>query len=176
MEYMEQDQVWLHSIGRRRKIPSGEFPVLAGQRNAYLYFIVSGLVRGIYVTEHGVERTKCFSSENEWFGTESFLYGREATYSIECLEEVECICIRYEDARKSIEEVPKIAAYVNTQLLKAYQEQEERSKSLLTMDAKSRYDLFQEEYGHLASRIKQKYIASYLGIDPVSLSRIRNSN
>jgi CRP-like cAMP-binding protein len=64
-----------------------------------MYYIIKGLVRGYYLTFNGNEITKCFSAEEEIFGVEGFLYNRNATYYVECLEDVDCIRISYEVIR-----------------------------------------------------------------------------
>lgn len=55
-----------------------------------------------------------------------------------------------------------------------FMEKEEREIELLSADAKSRYRVFVTRYPELSGRISQYHIASYLGITPEALSRIRN--
>lgn len=61
-------------------------------------------------------------------------------------------------------------------IIKEYLKAEERTKRSLELDAYGRYQGFCTDYPDLCERIKQKYIASYIGISPVSLSRLKSKS
>lgn len=153
----------------------GTYVVTEGSMSCEMYLIQKGIVRGCYLDIEGNERTKCFSFENQLFGTECFLTGSQATYSVECIEKVLCLKIPYELAKR-LEENSIIQRRMQQIIIEDYNRITRRNREMLLCDAKERYQKFLEEYPMLESRIKQKYIASYLGINPVSLSRLKNEN
>ncbi len=64
--------------------------------------------------------------------------------------------------------------FLITLLEGAFATKEKRERELLLLDAEERYNIFKNEFPGLESRIRQHLIASYLGISPVSLSRLKN--
>lgn len=160
--------------GERIHFQKGFEPIVADQHQIEMYYILKGLVRGYYITADGNEVTKCFSAENQIFGVEGFLYNRNATYFVECLEDVECIKISYEVIRNWMASDVENAVFANKLLVEQSLQIEERTKNLLLDDASQRYQKFLSDYKSIENRLKQKYIASYLGINAVSLSRLRN--
>lgn len=146
-----------------------------GENASCLYYIVSGMVRGYYLDRNGNEYTKCFSAENEYFCTECLRTKKESTFSIQCMEEVTCLKIPYQ----SIEQICKEDRVVDKFIASCYTLEvtklEHRQKFLLIHDATERYNQFCEIFPQLYSRIPLMYIASYIGIRPASLSRIRKN-
>jgi len=153
--------------------PKNTIVVHQGESMQFMYFIKKGIVRGFYLDEDGKEVTKCFSKEQEVFGVEGFLYHRDASYSIECLEEVECIQVNYEEVHQWIQKDVMNTYAVNEMMIQALQVMEERAKALLLSDAMERYQRFLNDYGQIAERLTQKCIASYLGINEASLCRLK---
>ena len=144
-----------------------------GQQMNNLYFILKGIVRGYYLDEDGREVTKCFSKEQELFGVEGFLYHRAASFSIECLENVECIEVSYSEIEHWMNQNQEHTAMVNELMINGLRVVEDRAKELLLSDAKERYERFMTEQKDIASRLSQKCIASYLGINEASLCRLK---
>lgn len=156
-----------------RTFKKNSFPIRQNDTLTNLFLVRKGLVRGIYTDEDGNEITKCFSSEGCFFSAEGLLQNRTASFDIECLEDVVCIQIPYLVIAKLRQDNPSIGDLFQLILVKEFLESEKRSKNVLLLDATTRYQCFLKDYPELSSRIKQKYIASYLGISPVSLSRLR---
>lgn len=96
-----------------------------------------------------------------------------SAFSIETLEDTVLLCIRYSDWEKLLEGVLCWNIVARKVIEKIYIMKQLRERELLLEDAESRYLHFMEQYPSLHQRLKQHYIASYLGISPVSLSRIR---
>ena len=156
------------------KYKKGTMPVITGDSLASLYIIISGLVRGLYIDEDGYEVTKCFSCEREFFATEGLTNTDIATFSIECLEDVHALRIPYTIIGELKESNREFKSVFNEIIIKEYVKSEKKTRNLLMCDATARYQIFLKDYAHLKGRLKQKYIASYLGISPISLSRLKN--
>jgi len=89
------------------------------------------------------------------------------------LENTELLCINYSDWEKLLDNVPCWNIAARKVVEKVYIMKQMREIELLLEDAQSMYIHFMEQYPMLHKRLKQHYIASYLGISPVTLSRIR---
>jgi len=156
------------------RIKKGEFFVRSGFMADSIGFILSGLLRYYYADRNGVEYTKAFAAENDFaVSYASMLLKKPSAFSIEALENTEMLCIRYSDWEKLLETVPCWNIVARKIMEKVYIMKQLRESELLLEDAQSRYIHFMEQYPLLHKRLKQHYIASYLGISPVSLSRIR---
>lgn len=156
------------------KFPCKHSVLLEGMKSTNLYFIISGIVRGYYIDEQGNDVTKCFSSENEFFSSEGLRTGSISSFTIECLEECQCIKLSYEFVHRIIKKNENFKNLFITLYLKEVNKLENRVKNLTLMNAEERYINFCKQYPYLHERIELKYIASYIGIRAASLSRIRN--
>lgn len=158
------------------KISKGDYFVKNGDLSKTIGFIVSGLFRYFYSDKNGIEYTKYFASENNFvISYSSLLLSRPSRFSIEALENSEILCIRYSDWLNLVDGNICWQIVTRKVIEKVYVIKEIRESELLLEDAQSRYKNFMESYPGLNKRIKQYHIASYLGISPVSLSRIRKN-
>lgn len=153
--------------------PKGNHPINMGDDVQFFYFIIEGLVRGYYISENGIEVTKCFSYENCFFGSECYRTNRQSTFYVECIEHCKCIKIPYAFVREIISKDSKLGESIQIKYFEEVEKLENRAKKLLLLSAEERYLDFKKEYALIYHRIPLKYIASYLGIKPGSLSRIR---
>ena len=170
--YEERVQAILKE-GIPRTFPKGTIISHQGKEMTTMYYIKKGIVRGYYINEEGKEVTKCFSSEGELFGVEGFLYERKATYFIEALEDLQCIALPYVVVKGWMNKDMDNIIIANKMIIEALEIMEDRAKALLLKDASERYQSFQKQYSNIATRLKQKNVASYLGIDEASLCRIK---
>jgi CRP-like cAMP-binding protein len=86
------------------------------------------------------------------------------------------ICINYDNIIKLAETKFQWQQFLRKSTEDAYLEKEKRESDLLYYDAKTRYLNFIEEHPDWEKRIKQRFIASYLGMTPETLSRIRSQH
>lgn len=151
----------------------GEILLSEGQVCKYLYFIISGLTKS-YLLNEGKEYIRQFAAENDFLvDLGSFLSKKKSSFFLQALESTEALKITHEDLEKlfnssfTFMKLGKIIADRSTiNLIK-------RSVSLVKDDARQRYLDFIKERPSLVQRVPQFMIASYLGITPESLSRIR---
>ena len=144
-----------------------------GDRGLYLYFMISGIIRGYYIDEHGNDITKCFAMENGVFGTECLRTKEPSSWTIECLEDCECIKIPYDVAIEMMKINSEIRDTANRFFQQEIANLEFRIKDLVMKSAEERYNDFCSEFPGLHDRVPLKYIASYIGVRVPSLSRIR---
>ncbi len=142
-----------------------------------VYFIESGIVRVKIIDFEGREHTTHFAIENQFIADyNAFLTGQKSRYQLEALENTEVIIL----PRKAIEwgyenlvEGEKlgrlIAEYYFTYL-------DTRIQHLYTLTPLQRYHLMSEIFPNIHDRVPQHMIASYLGITPIHLSRIKRGS
>lgn len=155
------------------EFPCKHITLLEGIKSTNLYFIIRGIVRGYYIDEQGNDITKCFSRENEFFSSEGLRTASVSSFTIECLEDCNCIQLPYRLVYKIMKEDKKLKDLFVNYYLQEVEKLENRAKNLTLMNAEERYIDFCKQYHHLLGRVELKYIASYIGIRAASLSRIR---
>ena len=159
----------------KKEIKKNQYFIKAGDNLKYIGFNLQGIFRYFYIDYEGNEKTKYFGTKNEFiFSLSSFIKKIPSLYFIETLEDSELL----------LAPVEKIYELINNNILwqniyksileKTYIFKEKREADFLLFNAKDRYLNFIEEYPEIHNNVKQHYIASYLGIAPESLSRIRS--
>ncbi|MBN1533366.1 MAG: Crp/Fnr family transcriptional regulator [Spirochaetes bacterium] len=137
-------------------------------------FIISGLFRVFYITEDGIDRTLVFREKNHFLSAFSaFLEGTPSWYAIQAIEESVLLCLTLQDYNRMMEHNSCWNTFVRKYVEELFIEKEKRERGFLSEDAATRYLTFLSSYPGFEERIPQHYIASYLGITPVALSRIR---
>lgn len=139
-------------------------------------FILRGFVRYFHLKD-GEEITGYFSFENEFASAySSFLTRRPSSASIQAIENSQLICFTYDGLQKLLSnpllnyKVERFGRLVAEALICCY---DDRVSSFVTKTPEERYLQLLQSGNNILSRIPQHYIANYLGITPVSLSRIR---
>ncbi len=162
-------------IFRPMQLNKNSFFVMAGDVPDNVGFLLSGILRFFYVDEDGKEYTKSFCEENNVVAALSALLLNEpARYFIQALESSSLLVAPYTAYQELLagHRCWQILDHKFTQAL--FIKKEKREAELLLDDAETRYLSFLAEFPELNKRLKQHYIASYLGITPVTLSRIRS--
>ena len=155
--------------------PTGYTILHQGEKSSCFFLIIQGIVRGYYIDDNGNDITKCFRSEGEFFSTEGFRTCKESSFTIECLESCRLIKFPYNLVRELSETDDRISALVSRLYLEEVGNLEIQIKNHVLMDAEERYNYFCKQYPQLHKRLPLKYIASYIGIQAASLSRIRKN-
>lgn len=159
-----------------RPLKRGEFLVRAGQSSEEMGFVARGLLRTYYERSDGSLYIRHFSPEGTVFGAfGSRLTGAPSNVSIDAIEDTEVASCRYSDLEMLYAADPRWQVYGRRLAEQLYVLKERRESQLLMMDAEERYCDFLKEFGTIETRLKQRNVASYLGITPESLSRIRKA-
>ena len=157
-----------------RNHDADEFLVQHGQHSDVLYLLENGLVRLFYTTPEGKERNKGFYRAGQITGPVSAaMTSTAAPFSIQSLEPVEAICFHYGDLLEVAREDLELAQLFRKMLAEAFIRNEQREAMLLTCNAEQRYQWLMEHEPYLLERVAQFHIASYLGVDAVTLSRLK---
>lgn len=167
----------LYSMGKTVALEKGDYFIRAGEVPTSLAFVNSGLFRYVYIDVEGRQFTKGFMPELSILSSYSAMLRKtQSTYYIEALEPSEIVVFDYSGWLKLKETNHCWDRFLIAMLEKGYMKKESRERELLLLRAEDRYRIFLNEFPTLESRVKQHMIATYLGIIPESLSRIRKSS
>ena len=145
-----------------------------GKVPQYLYFIDSGFMRLFYYDENGEEQTTFLSSQSGFIASFSSLINQtKATENVECITDCELFKISYVDAKMLVENSENFKNFFLVMFEKSISSASTRANDLALLNAEQRYQKMIDQQPHFIQNIPLQYIASYLGIKPQSLSRIR---
>lgn len=158
----------------RRTIRKGEFLLSQGQVCDKLFFVEKGCLRLYYIANE-VEITVWFSFENHSaIELSSFLSGAPSDYFLEAIEETEILSLHKSELLSLCDQMPVLEKTMRRFWEDVIQNLLTRFTALQKDSAEKRYLSLMNQPGYL-QRIPQKYLASYIGVTPTSLSRIRRN-
>jgi CRP-like cAMP-binding protein len=157
-----------------KKIRRKQFVLQEGEVCRHITFVNSGCLRAYTVDGNGEEHVIQFAIEDWWISDlHSFLSDKPATYNIDALEDSDVLLLEKEARDRMLESVPKLERFFRLLQEANYVASHRRIEDSLSASAEERYLNFLHMYPTLVQRLSQNQIASYLGITPQSLSRIR---
>ena len=137
-------------------------------------FVVSGCMRLYKADEGGSNHIVQFATENWWItDLGSFYTMKPSELNIEAIEDTTVLQIKHKDLLKLYIHAPKFNRIFRVLVENNLITMQERLLQTMTADAKVRYHSFLKQYPNLSNRIPNTYIASFLGITPEFLSKIR---
>lgn len=170
----EEETALFVSLLKTRLLRKRQYLLQAGDISKNEYFVNSGCLRAYTVDDKGMEHVLQFAIENWWINDMySFLTQTPATYFIEAMEDTELVMISRDAYDELLNKVPKFERMFRIILQNAFIAQQRRIVEDMSLPAHERYLLFQQRYPQFEQRLPQHQVASYLGITPESLSRIR---
>lgn len=154
-------------------IKKGDILQHIGSVSTALYFLMTGLLRGFLLDVKGKEATDCFIYAHGAPVVASIDLGAPSLICIEALEDSELISIPFSVVLPLIGSNLELITLYNRLLSHSLKMHWENKTALLQYTAAERYQWFLENYPGLIERVNHRYIVSFLGMTPVSLSRIR---
>jgi CRP-like cAMP-binding protein len=157
-----------------RQLQSQQHWIQAGELCTELCFILEGLIRIYYIDQAGNEVNQHFYQANEVIAPVDALVSKEpCQYFIQALEPTRLMVANYNVLSEAGGNKPELLRLEIKMLQTIFIKSARREAHLLLGNADQRYRWFCKEYPELLERIPQYHIASFLGISPVSLSRLR---
>lgn len=158
-----------------KSVAKGEDLLRVGDVAGHLFFVVQGLLRYYFTDpETGEERTGQFFDETRLFtDAASFLARTPATQAIQALEDSTVLRLPRAAIYAAYENDHALERFGRVMVEEALVGSQRRAANLLTLTADERYRTFVTTRPEVARRVPQYLIASYLGITPEGLSRIR---
>jgi CRP-like cAMP-binding protein len=162
------------SLLRHRRLRKRQYLLQAGDINQFENFVTKGCLRAYTVDAEGQEHIAMFGMEDWWISDlYSFLTNTPATQHIDALEDSEVFSIEKSDLEKLYDQVPKFNKFFRQLLQNAFVAHQKRILSAISQTAEDQYLEFIAKYPSLEQKVPQSQIASYLGITPETISRIR---
>lgn len=159
---------------KRQEIPAKTILLEEGKISRTMFFIEKDCLR-TWVNNDGKETTTQFFFEGDSVSSiESFRTKQPSLYSIESIESCILQTISQKDFQQVIENSPELKKDFEEHLFRRLFQTQQLAFSYLKNNPQKRYEELIEQFPHIVQRVPQHYIASYLGITSVSLSRIRN--
>ena len=159
-----------------RHLAAGEFLQRAGDVARHAVFVASGCLRNYIIDAKGKEHIVQFAPETWWLADATSLReGKPSTYFIDAIEDSELLLIDGPSHQKLVDRVEGYAVAFRNGLQKHAAAKDERIVSSLSASAEERYLEFLRVYASIALRVPQTMLASYLGMTPETLSRIRKN-
>ncbi|MBF9255028.1 Crp/Fnr family transcriptional regulator [Pontibacter sp. 172403-2] len=157
-----------------KKLRKRQYILQEGDVCKAISFVEKGALRAYTVDENSNEHIIQFAIEG-WTISDlfSFLTAEPATYNIDALEDAELLLITRTAHEELLRTQPKYEKYIRLLITGAYIALQRRLTSNISLPADERYTRFTETYPDIAQRVPQHMIASYIGLTPETLSRVR---
>lgn len=171
----EAEQKLVKTFFSPKKIRKKQYLLQEGNICRHLAFVEKGLLRSYNVDEKGIEHMIHFAWEGRWMADMlSFLSNEPSTYHIDAIEDAELLLISQQDFEEMLLKVPVMERYFRILFQNNIISKERRLISSITNSAEEKYIHLTATNPELIKRIPQQLVASYLGITPETLSRIKN--
>jgi CRP-like cAMP-binding protein len=171
----ENEKKYFVSLLHYRKLKKGEIILKYGEICKNNYFVISGCLRNYTIDEYGREHIIAFAPTDWWTSDlYSYITDSPSEHTIDALLPTEIFEIKKEDMESVFIRIPKFERFFRILYQNAMVNHLHRIKQIMSIPAEDRYQYFIKRYPGIYSEIPLKYIASYLGISPEFLSKIRN--
>lgn len=171
-----KDNIWdrFYHLFERLETPAKTTLLEEGKISRTMFFIEKGCLR-TWVNNNGKDITTQFFFEGQKVSSiESFLTNQPSLYSIESIEPCILQTISQKNFKSMLDSSPELKTEMEEHLFKRLMHSQRLFFSYLKNNPQQRYEELVELHPEIILRVPQHYIASYLGITSVSLSRIRN--
>lgn len=146
----------------------------AGEVCRNVGFVNKGCLRHYFIDDKGNDHIAYFAFEEWWVGDLQSFYSQKPTvYNLQTLEDCEIFLFTLPDFQKAIHEIPAFNEFILIKHRKSYTATIDRFVNSKSESAEEKYLKLLQKSPEVFQRVPQHYIASYLGIKPQSLSRLR---
>jgi len=157
-----------------RTLQPGEFLQRAGDPVRYAAFVASGCVRSYVIDSRGEEVILQFAAQDWWLGDRTFLTGGTTCECfIDAITRADLLLFDLSSFQKMMDAVPAFAVNFRVAFQKRAAANERRIIDALSLSAEEKYLDFLKTYPAIANQVPQRMLASYLGVSPETLSRVR---
>jgi signal-transduction protein with cAMP-binding, CBS, and nucleotidyltransferase domain len=169
----EEAQGALAEVTRFRQLRKNTGLLQIGNVSHHLHFIHQGLAR-VYYYKDAIDITDYFAIDNQFIGAVASLFtGAPSAKGIQLLEDADVYSLHIQDLEKLCGRFHEVERAGRRMAILGFLESQARLESIQFLSARERYEQLERQFPGLLNRAPLKYVASYLGITQVSLSRIR---
>ncbi len=172
---MNGEEVELYmSFLTQKSLRKKDYLLMAGDICRYVTYINKGCMRRFSIDKHSKEVILNFALEDHWVGDlESFIFQKPTEFYIQTLEDCELLQISRENFFRACKEIPKFKKFHDDKAQQNHYSVLKRLSMAKSATPEEKYLDLMKKQPQLFQRVPLHYIASYLGIEPESLSRIR---
>jgi CRP-like cAMP-binding protein len=171
-----KENAWqsLRSLFSVKSLLKGEYFITEGETAKQIGFLTSGMIRAFYRNSEGIEYNKHFFIPNTIIGGySSLITSAPNKINQQALADCTMLVANYAQITRLYDSFPDCERLGRRLAELYFVAKEQREINIVLLDADKRYLIFKQEYPQLEQLIPQYHIASYLGITPTQLSRIR---
>lgn len=170
----EAEQRLLFSKVKFKHYKKGAYVLRAGEVCKYIHYVVSGCLKTFYLDDTAKEYTLMLAIENWWTGDlHSFLTQTPADFNMQCLEDTRLMLIPQEQMETLYAKIPSLERFFRILMQNSMLSAHKRIVDNLRLSGREKYHQFVQKHPTLEQRVPQYVIASYLGITPEFLSKVR---
>jgi CRP-like cAMP-binding protein len=174
--FSDHELAFIRTMFVAKTLRTGDFLQRAGDVATHAAFVATGCLRNYVIDAKGKEHIVQFAPETWWLAdATSLLNGTPSRYFIDAIEDSELLLIDGPSQQQIVDTVPGYAAAFRAGLQKHAAAKDHRIVTSLSSSAEERYQEFLGTYPSIASRVPQWMLASYLGVSPETVSRIRKN-
>jgi len=174
VDLSNQERELIQTFFKYKKLRKRRYLLQEGSICKQMSFVSKGAVKSYTIDERGNEHISVFGWEGWWVSDfASFICGEETKLNIETIEETELLCISRENYEEMLSKTPIMERYFRIVYQNSLVTKEKRLISSNTHTAEEKYRLLIETYPFINQRIPQNLIASYLGLAPETISRLK---
>jgi CRP-like cAMP-binding protein len=169
----EFDYVLSHFTSK--KVKKHQFVLQEGDYVPNDFFILNGCLKSYFTDKNGKDHILQFGMQDWWITDYQAYYSQsKSTINIDCIEDSELLCLTFQNREKLCAEIHKIEHFFRKKTNKRNVALQQRILSLLSNNAKEKYDQLLELYPQLFQKVPKQLIASYLGVTRETLSRLNS--
>ncbi len=173
----ESEESYFLSLLTESKLKRREFILREGEVCDFSAFVISGCLKGYTIDGNGFEHILQFAPPDWWItDMYSLLTRKPGSLFIDAMERSEILNLSYGNREILCREIPKFERFFRIIAENSLVASRQRVIDNLSLTAKQRYNKFCRTYPTIFGSIPQKYVASYIGVTPEFLSKIKSGN
>lgn len=174
INFTENEMDVFTSLFSEIQLKKNEYFAKEGEFSSKLAFLSIGVMRAFFRSKSGNEYNKTFFTPSNFVAAYSSITTKQRNLiNIQCLTDCTLLVADFKKLSSLYKDFPKIESLARIMSEYKFSIKEKREIELVTLEATERYEIFKKEHSNLENVISQYHIASYLGITPTQLSRIR---